>query len=219
MRLYLSSFGLGICPERLVGLVKGNYRTAVILNAYDHHPEPSRLVRHSKEVAALESLGFSTFELDLRHYFGNRDEGSNLASVLDGCGLVWVRGGNTFVLRRAMRASGFDRLITALLKQDALVYGGYSAGVSVLTPSLRGVELVDDPIVEPAGYKPGLIWEGLGILPYAVAPHYRCSHPESDDAGRYVQYCIDHHLLFKALTDGEVIVIDGELDEVVGLTS
>jgi dipeptidase E len=218
MRLYLSSFGLGICPERLVELVKGNYRTAVILNAYDHHPEPRRHVRLGREVAALESFGFITFELDLRRHFGERNEGPNLASVLDGCGLVWVRGGNTFALRRAMRASGFDQLITTQLKQDALVYGGYSAGVSVLTPSLRGLELVDDPFVEPAGYKSDLIWEGLAILPYAVALHYRSDHPESADAERYVQYCVDHHVLFKVLRDGEVIVVDGELDEVVGLS-
>ncbi len=85
----------------------------------------------------------------------------------------------------------------------------------MLTPSLHGSELVDDPGVVPDGYDPAIVWEGLAILPYAVAPHYRSDHPESADTEKAVQYLIDRHILFKALRDGEAIVRDGESERVV----
>ena len=54
-----------------------------------------------------------------------------------------------------MKASDFDEIILDALAQDALVYGGFSAGMVVLTPLLHGIELVgvgDDPNTIPAGY-------------------------------------------------------------------
>ena len=40
---------------------------------------------------------------------------------------IEVTGGNTFVLRRAMKASGFDDLITRMLDGDEIVYGGFGS--------------------------------------------------------------------------------------------
>jgi dipeptidase E len=215
MRLYLSSFRLGNQPRRLVDLVKDNKRTAVIVNASDLSSEEERRTNLQQEIVALRSLGFSVTELDLRQYFVNRQNQHELADLLPTYGLVWVRGGNSFVLRRAMKASGFDQIIRNLLKRDAIVYGGYSAGIDMLTPSLRGVELVDDPHAVPAGYDPSIVWECLGLLPYAIAPHYKSDHPESADIDKSVQYYIDNHVLFRALRDGEAIVINGGQEEVL----
>ena len=213
MRLYLSSFRLGNNPQRLVDLVRGNMKAAVIVNACDHYCDSERDARVKQEIDALGNLGLTAFELDLRRYFGKQEAGASLLSIIDKCGLLWIRGGNTFVLRRAMSESGFDQLVINFLGRDRLVYGGYSAAACVLAPSLKGVELVDDPHVVPIGYKPPVIWDGLGILPFAIAPHYRSDHPESADVERQVQYYLDHHCLFIALRDGEVIVVDGNLEE------
>ncbi|HEU0299354.1 MAG TPA: Type 1 glutamine amidotransferase-like domain-containing protein [Longimicrobium sp.] len=215
MRLYLSSFRLGGRPDLLVGLARGNTRAAVIVNAVDHMTEAEREARVVQEMEALRGLGFDPEELDLRDHFHGRAMGGALATRLEGAGVVWVRGGNAFVLRRAMQASGFDALVLDLLRRDGLVYAGYSACCAMLPPSLRGLELVDDPRADPPGYPADLVWEGLGILPYAIAPHYRSDHPESPDIERVVQYYIDHHVLFRALRDGEVIVVDGEREEIV----
>jgi dipeptidase E len=114
-----------------------------------------------------------------------------------------------------MKASGFDDVIRELLERDAIVYGGYSAGPAMLTPSLHGIELVDDPYAVPPGYDPAPLWDCLGILPYALAPHYRSPHPESAAIEQTVQYFIDHHMLFKALRDGEAVVVNGALEEIV----
>ncbi len=215
MRLYLSSSRLGNHPQKLVDLVKGNMRAVVVINACDHLSGEERLIRVQQEFAALQSLNFSPSELDLRDYFDDQQKQQELPDLLAACGLIWVRGGNSFVLRRAMKMSSFDRIILGFLERDALVYGGFSAGMVMLTPSLYGVNLVDDPEVIPAGYDPAIIWEGLGVIPYAIAPHYKSDHPEAAATEDLVQYYIDNHMPFKTLHDGEAIVINGKLEEIV----
>jgi dipeptidase E len=212
VRLYLSSFGLGNQPEQLVGLLRGGKRVGVVLNAKDGSSEAGRAESLAREIENLAGLGLEPTELDLRHYFGRPVD---LEAAVRAVDLVWVRGGNTFVLRRAFKQSGADLILTKLLHKDALVFGGFSAAIAVLTPSLRGLELVDDPTVVPDSYDPAVIWEGLNLLPYAVAPHYRSDHPESPAIEALVQHFIDHHIPFRALRDGEVIVIDEASDTVV----
>jgi dipeptidase E len=160
----------------------------------------------------LKNIGLEPVDLDLRNYFGKSNE---LKQALSNFDLVWVKGGNAFVLRRAFHLSGADEIIKELLANDAIVYGGYSAGVDMLTPSLHGTELVDNPNVIPEGYDPEIIWECLNILPYAVAPHYKSDHPESADVDKSVKYLIDNHMPFMALRDGEVIVRNGSVEKVI----
>lgn len=187
-------------------LVGDNKRVAVIVNALDAEALESRSERLGREIDSLAALGLQPEELDLRKYFGRSDE---LREFIKNFGLAWVRGENVFVLRKAFKQSGFDEIITDLLKNDQIVYGGYSAGVCVLAPSLRGLELVDPKDESAEGYNAEVIWDGLGILDYAIAPHYKSDHPESDDVNKVVEYFIDNHILFRALRDGEVITIDG----------
>jgi dipeptidase E len=215
MRLYLSSFRLGNRPQKLIDLAKGNMRAAIVLNACDHLSDEERLIRVQQEFVALQSLGFSPYELDLRNYFNNQQKQAELCDLLAGTGLIWVRGGNSFILRRAMKTSNFEELISDFLGRDAIAYGGFSAGTVMLTQSLHGVELVDDPKVIPTGYDPAIIWEGIGLIPYSIAPHYKSDHPESAATNDLVQYYIDNHMLFKTLHDGEVIVINGTREEII----
>ncbi|MCL4398779.1 hypothetical protein M1137_03235, partial [Candidatus Parvarchaeota archaeon] len=67
---------------------------------------------------------------------------------------------------------------------------------------------VDDPNQRPYGKKYKIIWEGLGLLNYMILPHYKSKHTESKLITKTVQYFIDHKLLFKVLSDGEVIIIE-----------
>lgn len=207
MRLYLSSYKLGNKPEEMLPLISGNKRTAIIANAQDSKSVESRTERVQQEIESLTSLGLQPEELDLRDYFGKTAE---LADKLNDYGYIWVRGGNVFLLRKAYKQSGFDNLIVELLKKDKVAYGGFSAGVCVLAPSLRGIELVDpkDEIAE--GYDKEVIWSGLGLLDYAVAPHYRSDHPESEDIEKCVEYFKANNIPYKTLRDGEAIVINGD---------
>lgn len=207
MKLYLSSYKLGNKPEEMLPLIGNNKRTAVIANAQDSKPVESRTERLQQEIGSLTELGLQPEELDLRDYFGKTTE---LADKLNDYGYIWVRGGNVFLLRKAYKQSGFDNLIVELFKKDKIAYGGFSAGVCVLAPSLRGIELVDpkDEIAE--GYNKEVIWSGLGVLDYAVAPHYRSDHPESEDIEKCVEYFRSNNIPYKTLRDGEAIVINGD---------
>ena len=207
MRLYLSSFRNGNRPEELLKLLGDGRRTAVIHNAADAISPDERQSKVFDEADRLKSIGLEPTEIDLREYFGKPDE---LRAKLAEYDLLWVRGGNCFVLRRAFKMSGADKIVTDLLRDDSVVFGGYSAGIDMLTPSLRGADLVDDVNAVPEGYDSEIIWEGLNLVPFAIAPHYKSDHPESADIDKSVEYLIDNHIMFIALRDGEAIVVDGD---------
>lgn len=211
MRLYLTSFRMGNATSELLRMSSGK-RALIIANATDYRTAEDRSEGVKLERTNLEELGFECDELDLREYFENSEA---LDERLKSCDLIWVRGGNTFILNRAMKHSGAGLIIRQLLLEDSVVYGGYSAGIDVLVPDLHGIELVDEPDVVPDGYNKEILWEGLGLLSYYVAPHYRSDHPESDAIDSVVEYFIDNHLPFIALRDGETIVIDGNSQRVL----
>jgi dipeptidase E len=85
---------------------------------------------------------------------------------------------------------------------------GYSAGICVLAPSLKGIEIADPIDISLHLTQTGLIWDGLGILDFAIAPHYRSDHNESDLIKKLVEYYIENKILFKALKDGEVLILE-----------
>ena len=203
MKLYLSSFRLGNNPERLAKLLSDNKKAVVIVNAIDDSTKEIRKEKLEREFNDLNTLGIATEELDLRNYFGKKDE---LKKKLSEYGMVWIRGGNVFILRRAYAYSGFDTLLKEKLSNTDFVYAGYSAGICILAPSLKGLDIVDDPNLVPEKYKPEVIWDGLGFINYVIEPHYRSEHPESTAVEKEVQYCIDNKILFKALRDGEVLI-------------
>lgn len=206
MRLYLSSYRLGDRGGSLLALLGNGTRAAVIENALDHLA-PAERDRCRRDVhdpyAELAGLGIAAEQLDLRDYFGRT---AQLAAQLAGFDLVWVTGGNAFVLRRAMQRSGFDALIVDLLDRDEIIYGGFSAGAVVAGPSLAGIDCIDDPDQVPAGYDPAPIWEGLGLIDFTIVPHYRSPHPESAAAERATRQLSGRGLRYRALRDGEVVV-------------
>lgn len=212
MRLYLSSYGLGKNPERMVSLLGKNKRTAIIMNAQDNVLPTSRSQRLQTEIEQLSELGLEPEELDLRNYFGKP---KNLETALAQFGCFWVRGGNVFLLRRAYRQSGFDKLLVDLLEGDKATYGGFSAGICVLTPSLKGIELVDSKDEVTDRYDRSVIWDGLGVIKYSIAPHYKSDHPESADIDKCVDYFKEHNMPYKTLRDGEAIVVNGNNEEIL----
>jgi len=98
MRLYLSSFRMGNRPEQLVRLVGGSMEAAVVGNAMDGDPASARQAGVDRELAALSALGFQAEELDLRCHY---DRPEAIDATLARYGLVWLRGGNVFMLRYA----------------------------------------------------------------------------------------------------------------------
>ena len=208
MKFYLSSYKLGNEITKLKELIPAdNKKTAYISNALDFSDDLERRKQSEQaDIEQLKEVGLNDVEkIDLRDYFGKK---AKLEKKLSEFGIIWVRGGNCFVLRQAMKLSGLDEILKDLLKKENILYGGYSAGVCVLAPTLKGMELVDDPNVKPYDNQKETIWDGVGILDYTIVPHYKSDHPESAKVDETVEYMEKNNIPYKPLRDGEVIIIE-----------
>lgn len=212
MKMYLSSYKLGNHTDELLRLLGGKTKVGVIMAAQDYKDAETRTERLQEEFAVLTGLGLEPQEVDLRDHFEDNNE---LASYLASFDLIWVRGGNAFVLRKALAQSGADEILSDLIRSNKIVYGGYSAGICILAPSLHGLELVDVEDLYVPKYQTDIIWDGLNLLPYSLAPHYKSNHYESDAIEDVVKYYKSHDIPFKTLHDGNVLIIDGEIEKVL----
>ncbi|GAB2584951.1 Type 1 glutamine amidotransferase-like domain-containing protein [Kribbella endophytica] len=201
MKLYLSSFRLGDHPERWLAMLPAQARIAVICNAIDSEEPVLREEKVLAEHRWLVELGLRPEEVDLRN-------GLSDFSDFDG---LWVRGGNVFTLRSAMALSGVDQFLPDLIRSEQIVYAGYSAGGCVLAPSLRGLELCDD-----ASVVEDLVWDGLGVLDEAFVPHLNSpGHPETELIEQVRDLYDRTAVPYIPLSDGQALVIDGPLRELV----
>ncbi|MDO8659639.1 MAG: Type 1 glutamine amidotransferase-like domain-containing protein [Candidatus Parcubacteria bacterium] len=204
MKYYLSSYEIGNETEKLKKLVpKG--RIGYIPNARDFtgaDPE-RRAKRNEKDMGSLRELDFEVEMVNLRDYFGKRDE---LKNKLEELGAIFISGGNVFVLRQAMKLSGLDEILKEI-RDTNFLYAGYSAAGCVLAPNLRAYEIVDK-VDTPYEEQKEVIWDGLGFVDFAFMPHWDSDHPESADIEKEIMYCKENNILYKAIRDGEVIVIE-----------
>lgn len=204
MKFYLSSYRLGDNASELQMLVKGHRRIGVASNALDFLCDPSLLQeKQRRELADLDGIGLKPVAVGLRDYF---DEPRSLRTVIDELDALWVVGGHSFVLNYAMCRCGLVDILYSKLAEEEFVYGGYSAGICVLTPTLKGIHILDRPDVKANGYPNQLPWEGLGIVPFCIATHWRSDHRDSPFIEKSVEYFIDHKIPFIVLRDGEVYI-------------
>jgi len=208
MKFYLSSFRIGNESEKLKSMAQNsNKKVAYISNAVDYlDDEEFRNMIETNDISDLQELGFEVTTIDLKVYFEKKEKLEERMNEFD---IVWITGGNAFVLLQAMKLSGLDSILKKWNKKKIdKIYGGFSAATYVLAPELNGMHLVDDQDEKPYGEEHKAIWNGLGILDYVIVPHYKSEHFESEAVEKAIQYFIDHKIHFKALRDGEVIVVD-----------
>jgi len=208
MKFYLSSFRTGNETDRLKELTStGNKKVAFITNAMDDLDDLEfRKKIEGNDKSDLEELGLQVQHVDLREYFAKKNE---LEKVINECDVIWCTGGNAFVLIQALKLSGLDLIIKDYYVNNVnKVYGGFSAGTYILGPTLDGMHLVDEPENKPYGKQYETEWNGLGILDYVIVPHYKSDHFESMATDDSIQYLIEKKTLFRALRDGEVIIIE-----------
>ena len=209
MKFYLSSYKFGKGIETLRSMMPPGCRMGHINNARDYSgADPlNKRRQQEEEMEQLAGLGAAVEPLDLKGYFSRPEALKEKLLSLSG---IWVSGGNTFVLRQAMRLSGFDEIIKDLARNGSFLYAGYSAGICILSTSLRSLHIVDDPSDHPYPGIKETIWEGLGFFDHDLLPHYDSDHPESPAIDKTAKYCIDNRILFIALRDGDYIAIDQE---------
>jgi dipeptidase E len=203
MKLFLSSGGVPRPDllKELLGITNEKVRVALINNAQDLNPENIAAERSTALSELFVSLGFQPVNVDLREYETKKEK---LVEKIKACKLIWCSGGNAFWLRYVMHTSGFDTIIRGLLS-EGIVYGGWSAGIVLVGPSLHPIELMDE-----SSKVPTIIMEGLNLTDFFIWPHW--------DNPKYIhlqaQALEEMKLLpYESVTlkDGEVIIVeDGE---------
>jgi len=212
MRLFLSSQDFGNYPKIAAKLAGKNKKAAYLKNAQDDLAPEERNFSTPDKKKMFEAAGFEFKEIDLRDFFGKSDK---LAEKLADFGSVWSAGGNTFILRRAMKASGLDDILTKRLKKDDIMYGGWSAGACITAPSLHGIEYGDRPQPDavPSNYPiKETIWEGLNLVRFMIVPHHKSDWFDKE-ADKSIEYFKKHKIPYRPLEDGQVVVIDGDKEE------
>jgi len=210
MRLFLSSYRFGVHQNRFLELVGEGRRALVVANACDSWPASARASAVTSDVVPLQKLGFQVDELDLRQFVGAKNA---LRKRLETTDVLWVRGGNTFVLRGQFARCGADVVVPELLNTDFFVYAGYSAGACLMTPSLHGLEIEDpvDEVLPTCGIEP--IWTGLGLVDHAIVPHW--DSPELGQTGSKVVAELRRlNLPYWTLRDDQAVIIHGCSQEV-----
>lgn len=213
MKLYLSSQKLGNRTDLLLKLVGDNKKVAVIVNALDDQSSYHRLDRLKRECEMLEGIGLIPEELDLRKYFGNPKD---LEIFLEDKSLVWIRGGNTFLLSRAFSISGFNKIIKSLIKKEKIVFGGYSAAVLMASETLLGAELVDDIYSVPESYpvnKQPL--DSLNLLNFYLIPHFGSHDVWAKNVNMHIDYLKRNGKKVVTMCDGEIYYCNGDKGRIV----
>ena len=202
MKLYLSSYKLGNKIDELKSWIKEHGNKIVLIpNSRDIYEDSERLrngILNDKMM--LEEIGFDVDIISLKDYFNNQEK---LFEDFNKYNAFFVIGGNTFALRKAMQLSGFDDYLMNQVDNDNFLYAGYSAGICVLSPNMKGLELVDEPL-NPYNDE-SVIYDGIGILDYVIVPHYKSDHPESHLVDKVVDYMNENGIKYVTLSDGDVL--------------
>jgi dipeptidase E len=121
---------------------------------------------------------------------------------------IYVEGGNTFYLLKAVRESGFDKVIKDLIKKG-VVYIGSSAGSYIMCPTIE----------MSTWKKPGEEKDRFGIIdltalnqvPFLVKAHYNSEQKEF-----FKEKIASAKYPTRILKDGQAILVEGENYKLVG---
>jgi dipeptidase E len=131
------------------------------------------------------------------------DAYKDVVRALDDADALFVGGGNTFRLLKALHELGLVEAIRRRVEQG-MIYMGASAGSNVACPTIRTTN--DMPIVEPPTLK------ALNLFPYQINPHYTDPDPDSTHMGetreeRLLQYLEENEGPVIGLREGTMLAV------------
>jgi len=146
-------------------------------------------------------------------YFKDIDiEGKNeseLKEVLNNFNTVFVNGGSSFYLLKAIRESGFDKVITEFISRG-FIYIGASAGTYVACPTIEMALWRHQDRYDHCGLTD---LTAMNLIPCLITVHYK---PEYHDL---LQQAIPRaHYPTRILKDDQAILIRDEKIELIGDT-
>jgi dipeptidase E len=126
---------------------------------------------------------------------------SNMGRAIAEADVIFVGGGNTFRLLKAL----YDHDLLDPIRQGVAAgtpFIGSSAGAIVAGPTLKTTK--DMPVVQPQSF------ESLGLVPFQISPHYLDSDPSSTHMGetqeeRILQFLEENEAPVVGLREGSML--------------
>jgi dipeptidase E len=129
---------------------------------------------------------------------------SNPQAAIDKAEAVFIGGGNTFRLLKALYDFG---VLDPIRKRvhAGMPYIGSSAGANVAGPTIKTTK--DMPIVQPPSF------EALGLVPFQISPHFLDPDPNSTHMGetqeeRILQFLEENDTAVAGLREGAMVRVE-----------
>jgi len=185
--------------DHIISFLTGHNVKKVLFVPYalhdrDHYADMAR--------AAFVEMGF---ELESIHLTG-----SSAKQAVKDAQSIFIGGGNTFRLLKALYDNDLVGLIHERVLEEGVPYIGSSAGTNVATATINTTN--DMPIVYPPSFK------ALELVPFNINPHYLDPSPDSTHKGetreqRIVQYHEEDDCRpVLALREGSILHVEGQAD-------
>jgi dipeptidase E len=152
----------------------------------------------AKARGAFASIGYG---LDSIH------EAASTRDAVAAAEAVFVGGGNTWRLLKALYDLDLLPLIRDRVLDGSLLYAGASAGSNLAGPTIKTTN--DMPIVEPPSLR------ALGLVPFQINPHYLDPDPGSKHMGesretRLREFHEENDTPVVGLREGAILRVEGE---------
>lgn len=113
--------------------------------------------------------------------------------------IIHVEGGNSFYLLRAVRNSGFEKILKELLAQDK-IYIGTSAGSYITCPTIEVSDWSNDETVSRFGVTD---FTALNLVPFVLKVHYK-----DEDKDLLKEKIKNFKYPIRILRDGQGIIVE-----------
>ena len=195
--LLLTSSGLDIRADILKLLQKPSYNTSVAFIATAAKPEENQDYVKKDLQIMRDDMGFNVEEIDIE---GKRE--ADLMRMLEVKDIIFVEGGNTFYLLKAMQDCNFKKVIRTLLKRG-IVYIGVSAGSIVAGKTIETVSWrnADKNTIGLKNLK------GLNLVPFNIFVHYQSTYDEI--IKQKMKNPKKRQKQLKILADGQALLVQG----------
>jgi len=202
--LLLTSGGMPQMKDEILKLLqKPAYDVTVAFITTASKPQENQDYLNIDLQIMREELRFNVEEVDID---GKKEK--EVMKLLELKDIIFVEGGNTFYLLKAMRACNFEKVIRKLLKLGK-VYIGVSAGTIVAGKTIKTAGWFgDENLVKLRDLK------GLNLVPFDIFPHYQPEYAEI--IKQKMKSPRKRRKKLRIITDDQGILVQGKEIDLIG---